>query len=58
MILFGGRGSKSTFLKRFLFHVKPREILVYAEVSLIDLIDSSQDAQSLSQEVWERVKKE
>lgn len=58
MILFGGRGSgKSTFLKRFLFHVNPKEILVYAEVSLIDLIDSSQDPQSLSREVWERVKK-
>lgn len=58
MILFGGRGSgKSTFLKRFLFHVKPQDILLYSEIALIDLIDSSQDPTSLSIELWERIRK-
>jgi len=58
MILFGGRGSgKSTFLKRFLFHIRPKEFNIYAEVTLVDLIDSSQTPEALSNEIWERVKK-
>ncbi len=57
MILFGGRGSgKSTFLKRFLFHIKPKDIVRNAEIALIDLIDSSQTAQLLSEEIWSRIK--
>lgn len=57
MILFGGRGSgKSTFLKRFLFHVRPKEINIYAEISLVDLIDASQTTEQLSNEIWEKVK--
>ncbi|WP_348800415.1 P-loop NTPase fold protein [Flavobacterium adhaerens] len=57
MILFGGRGSgKSTFLKRFLFHVKPKEINIYSEVSLVDLIDASQTTEQLSNEIWEKVR--
>ena len=57
MILFGGRGSgKSTFLKRFLFHLRPPEINIYAEISLIDLIDASQTNEQLSVEIWEKVR--
>lgn len=57
MILFGGRGSgKSTFLKRFLFYIRPIEINMYSHVSLVDLIDSSQTSDSLTKEIWERVK--
>lgn len=57
MILFGGRGSgKSTFLKRFLFHIRPKEINIYSEISLIDLIDSSQTNEQLSNEIWEKVR--
>lgn len=57
MILFGGRGSgKSTFLKRFLFHLRPPEINMYAEISLVDLIDASQTTEQLSQEIWEKVR--
>lgn len=57
MILFGGRGSgKSTFLKRFLFHVRPSEINMYSEISLVDLIDSSQTNEQLSIEIWEKVR--
>lgn len=59
MILFGGRGSgKSTFLKRLLFHIKPREIVRWAEVCVIDLINSSQIPDQLSTEIWEKVKNE
>ncbi len=55
MILFGGRGSgKSTFLKRFLFHIRPVEIDMYSIVALVDLIDSSQTADLLTKEIWER----
>lgn len=58
MILFGGRGSgKSTFLKRFLFHIRPIEIQMFAHVSLVDLIDSSQSVGSLTSEIWDRVLK-
>ena len=57
MILFGGRGSgKSTFLKRFLFHKRPIELDMYSEIALVDLIDSSQTSESLTTEIWERVK--
>lgn len=57
MILFGGRGSgKSTFLKRFLFHNRPKEIDLYSQIALIDLIDSSQTSDSLVSEIWEKVK--
>ena len=57
MILFGGRGSgKSTFLKRFLFHMRPVEINMYSEISLVDLIDSSQTNEQLSIEIWEKVR--
>lgn len=59
MILFGGRGSgKSTFLKRFLFHVRPGEINMFSEIALVDLIDSAQTAETLTAEIWEKVKKE
>lgn len=58
MILFGGRGSgKSTFLKRFLFHVRPVEINMFSEIALVDLIDSAQTPETLTTEIWERVKK-
>jgi hypothetical protein len=57
MILFGGRGSgKSTFLKRFLFHIRPAEINMYSEIALVDLIDSSQTTETLTNEIWERVR--
>ncbi len=58
MILFGGRGSgKSTFLKRFLFHIRPVEINMYSEIALVDLIDSAQTTETLTSEIWEKVKK-
>jgi len=58
MILFGGRGSgKSTFLKRFLFHIRPVEINMFSEIALIDLIDSAQTPDTLTTEIWEKVKK-
>lgn len=56
MILFGGRGAgKSTFLKRFLFHVKPTEIAMYAHVALIGLLNSSQTSEYLTKEIWEKL---
>lgn len=58
MILFGGRGSgKSTFLKRFLFHIRPIEIDMHSKVALVDLIDSPQTAEELTSEIWERTLK-
>lgn len=58
MILFGGRGSgKSTFLKRFLYHIRPIEIDMYSKIALIDLINSSQTSESLSNEIWDNVLK-
>ena len=57
MILFGGRGSgKSTFLKRFLFHIRPVEIDIHSEIALIDLIDSAQTYDTLTTEIWDKVK--
>ncbi len=59
MILFGGRGSgKSTFLKRFLFHVRPIEIDMHSKVALVDLIDSPQTVEELTDEIWTRTLKE
>lgn len=56
MILFGGRGSgKSTFLKRFLFHIKPREIINYSHIALVDLLNSPQTKEELSAEIWNRI---
>lgn len=56
MILFGGRGSgKSTFLKRFLFHVRPSDFDKYSKIALVDLIDSPQTSEQLSSEIWKRV---
>lgn len=58
MILFGGRGSgKSTFLKRFLFHQRPIELDMFSRISLVDLIDSPQAVETLTQEIWLRVLK-
>ncbi|WP_421812209.1 hypothetical protein [Flagellimonas sp.] len=58
MILFGGRGSgKSTFLKRFLFHIRPIQIDMHSKVALVDLIDSPQTAEELTSEIWERTLK-
>lgn len=56
MILFGGRGSgKSTFLKRFLFHIRPIQIDMHSRVCLVDLIDSSQTTEELANEIWLKV---
>jgi hypothetical protein len=53
MILFGGRGSgKSTFLKRLLFHVRPKEIMDYSKLALVDLLTSSQTEETLTSEIW------
>jgi hypothetical protein len=59
MILFGGRGSgKSTFLKRFLFHIRPIQIDMHSKVALVDLIDSPQTVEELTSEIWSRTLKE
>ncbi|MEZ7507347.1 hypothetical protein [Flavobacterium sp. Arc2] len=56
MILFGGRGAgKSTFLKRFLFYIKPREIEMYAHIALIGLLQSSQTRVELTDEIWKKI---
>lgn len=56
MILFGGRGSgKSTFLKRFLYHVRPIEIDMHSKIALVDLINASQTPETLSEEIWNNV---
>jgi hypothetical protein len=58
MILFGGRGSgKSTFLKRFLFYIKPKQIIQFAHITLVDLLDSPQTIEELTHEMWKRVLK-
>lgn len=57
MILFGGRGSgKSTFLKRFLFHIRPIQMDMFSEIALVDLIDAAQTKDTLTKEIWEKVK--
>lgn len=57
MILFGGRGSgKSTFLKRFFYHIKPREIELYSQISIVDLLNSSQSPYELTNEIWSKVR--
>ncbi|HTK19201.1 MAG TPA: hypothetical protein VL442_06810 [Mucilaginibacter sp.] len=55
MILFGGRGAgKSTFIKRLLFHVQPKDIVKYAQVSLIGLLASAQGSDELTKEIWNK----
>lgn len=57
MILFGGRGSgKSTFLKRFFYFIKPREIEIYAQIAVVDLLSSSQSPYELTNEIWSKVR--
>lgn len=57
MILFGGRGSgKSTFLKRFFYYIRPKEIERYAQVSIVDLLNSAQDSDCLIKEIWDKVR--
>ncbi|MDO3641420.1 hypothetical protein [Mucilaginibacter sp. L3T2-6] len=59
MILFGGRGSgKSTFLKRFLFHIRPKELQQYSIIALVDLLNSSQTESNLTNEIWDDVLKQ
>jgi hypothetical protein len=59
MILFGGRGSgKSTFLKRFLYHIRPIQIDMFSKIALVDLINSSQTSDLLTIEIWNKVLKE
>ena len=56
MILFGGRGSgKSTFLKRFFYYIKPTEIEMYAQLSLVDLLNAAQEPTGLTKDIWEKV---
>ncbi len=56
MILFGGRGSgKSTFLKRFFYYIKPVEIEMYAHLALVDLLNSAQESNELTKEIWVKV---
>ncbi len=56
MILFGGRGAgKSTFLKRFLFSIKPKEIEIYSHVALIGLLQSAQTREELIDEIWKNI---
>lgn len=53
MILFGGRGAgKSTFLKRFLFSIKPIEIVMYSHVVLVGLLQAAQTRAELTSEIW------
>lgn len=55
MILFGGRGSgKSTFIKRLLYHIKPREIDAHSIIAVVDLIDSAQIPEELTKEIWNK----
>jgi hypothetical protein len=56
MILFGGRGSgKSTFIERLLFYIKPKEVVNHSIIGIINLIDSSQNRDELSKEIWKNV---
>ncbi len=56
MILFGGRGAgKSTFIERLLFYIKPREIVLHAIIGIINLIDSAQNKDELTNEIWKNV---
>jgi len=53
MILFGGRGAgKSTFIERLLFYIKPIEVVKYSIIGIINLIDSSQNKEELTKEIW------
>ena len=53
MILFGGRGAgKSTFIERLLFYIKPKEVVNYSIIGIINLIDSAQNKEELTTEIW------
>lgn len=55
MILFGGRGAgKSTFIKRFLFHEQPIDIVMHSKVALVPLLFSSQTKEDLTNEIWHK----
>ena len=56
MILFGGRGAgKSTFIERLLFYIKPREVVRHSIIGIINLIDSAQNRDELTTEIWKNV---
>ena len=58
MILVGGRGSgKSTFLRRFFYHIKPKEIEKYAQLALVDLLNCAQEPEGLTRDIWDNVRK-
>ncbi len=59
MILFGGRGAgKSTFIERLLFYIKPREVVDFSVVGIVNLIDASPNREELTNEIWRAVLKE
>lgn len=56
MILFGGRGAgKSTFIERLLFYIKPKEVVNHSIIGIINLIDSAQNRDELTTEIWKGV---
>ncbi|GAA0878809.1 hypothetical protein GCM10009119_17770 [Algoriphagus jejuensis] len=56
MILFGGRGAgKSTFIERLLFYIKPHEVVTHSIIGIINLIDSAQNRDELTIEIWKNV---
>lgn len=56
MILFGGRGAgKSTFIERLLFYIKPKEVVSHSIIGIINLIDSAQNRDELTSEIWKNV---
>lgn len=56
IILFGGRGAgKSTFIKRFLYHSQPIEIIMHSEVGIVALLYSAQTKEQLTEEIWSKL---
>lgn len=56
LVLFGGKGAgKSTFIKRLLHHNPPRWLLENAHSCILDLLNVSEDTNTIRDTTWNRL---
>lgn len=56
IVLFGGKGAgKSTFLKTTIFHNPPKVLSNSSKVSIIDLLKTPEDKESIKSAIWNKL---